>query len=71
MNLKKTLFMVLVAVVSILGITSVNALTINDDGKYTLILTSSEENVTIDGENQKIIKFNVTEGETTVKAIVK
>lgn len=55
MNLKKTLFMVLVAVVSILGITSVNALTINDDGKYTLILTSSEENVTIDGENQKII----------------
>ena len=31
MNLKKTLFMVLVAVVSILGITSVNALTINDD----------------------------------------
>ena len=55
MNLKKTLFMVLIAVVSILGITSVNALTINDDGKYTLILTSSEENVTIDGENQKII----------------
>ena len=67
MNLKKTLFMVLVAVVSILGITSVNALTINDDGKYTLILTSSEENATIDGENQKIIKFNVAEGETTVK----
>ena len=67
MNLKKTLFMVLVAVVSILGITSVNALTINDDGKYTLILTSSEENATIDGENQKIIKFNVADGETTVK----
>ena len=67
MNLKKTLFMVLVAVVSILGITSVKALTINDDGKYTLILTSSEENATIDGENQKIIKFNVAEGETTVK----
>ena len=71
MNLKKTLFMVLIAVLSIFGITSVNALTINDNGKYTLILTSSEENVTIDGENQKIIKFNVTEGETTVKAIVK
>ena len=67
MNLKKTLFMVLIAVLSIFGITSVNALTINDNGKYTLILTSSEENVTIDGENQKIIKFNVTEGETTVK----
>ena len=67
MNLKKTLFMVLVAVLSIFEITSVNALTINDNGKYTLILTSSEENVTIDGENQKIIKFNVAEGETTVK----
>ena len=67
MNLKKTLFMVLIAVLSIFGITSVNALTINDNGKYTLILTSSEENVTIDGENQKIIKFNVAEGETTVK----
>ena len=67
MNLKKTLFMVLIAVLSILGITSVNALTINDNGKYTLILTSSEENVSIDGENQKIIKFNVAEGETTVK----
>lgn len=67
MNLKKTLFMVLIAVLSIFGITSVNALTINDNGKYTLILTSSEENVTIDGENQKIIKFDVTEGETTVK----
>ena len=67
MNLKKTLFMVLIAVLSIFGITSVNALTINDNGKYTLILTSSEENITIDGGNQKIIKFNVTEGETTIK----
>lgn len=35
MNLKKTLFMVLIAVLSIFGITSVNALTINDNGKYT------------------------------------
>ncbi len=67
MNLKKTLFMMLIAVVTILGISSVNALTISDDGKYILILTSSDENVSIDGENQKIIKFNVAEGETTVK----
>ena len=37
MNLKKTLFMVLIAVLSIFGITSVNALTINDNGKYTRI----------------------------------
>ena len=67
MNLKKILFMMLIAVVSILGITSVNALTISDDGKYTLILTSTAENASIDGKEYKIIKFNVTEGETTVK----
>ena len=67
MNLKKILFMMLIAVVSILGITSVNALTISDDGKYTLILTSTAENASIDGDEYKIIKFNVTEGETTVK----
>ena len=59
--------MMLIAVVSILGITSVNALTISDDGKYTLILTSTAENASINGEEYKIIKFNVTEGETTVK----
>lgn len=67
MNLKKILFVMLITMVSILGITSVNALTISDDGKYTLILTSSEENASIDGEDYKIIKFNVVEGETTVK----
>ena len=67
MNLKKTLFMMLIAVVSVLGITTVDALTISDDGKYTLILTSTAENASIDGKDQKIIKFNVAEGETTVK----
>ena len=45
----------------------VNAVTISDDGKYTLILTSNEENFSIDGETKKVIKFNVAEGETTVK----
>ncbi len=67
MKIKKTLFMMLIAVTATLGITTVNAATINDDGKYTLILTSTEENVTIDGKEQKIISFNVAEGETTVK----
>lgn len=59
--------MMLIAVIATLGITTVNAATINDDGKYTLILTSTEENVTIDGKEQKVIRFNVAEGETTVK----
>ena len=67
MNLKKTLFMMLIAVVSVLGITTVDALTISDDGKYTLILTSTAENASIDGKEQKVIRFNVAEGETTVK----
>ena len=67
MKLKKTLFMMLIAVFSILGITTVNAATIADDGKYTLILTSSEEDVSINGKSEKVIRFNVAEGETTVK----
>ena len=68
MKIKKTLFMMLIAVIATLGITNVNAATISDDGKYTLILTSrGVEDVSIDGKSEKIIKFNVAEGETTVK----
>ena len=67
MNLKKKLFMMLITLIATLGITIVNAATISDDGKYTLILTSNEEYVSIDGKSEKIIKFNVAEGETTVK----
>lgn len=65
--MKKTLFMMLIAVIATLGITTVNAATISDDGKYTLILTSTAENASIDGKEQKVIRFNVAEGETTVK----
>ena len=67
MKLKKKLFMMLIAVIATLEITTVNAATISDDGKYTLILTSTEENASIDGKEQKVIRFNVAEGETTVK----
>ena len=67
MKIKKTLFMMLIAVAATLGITTVDAATISDDGKYTLILTSTAENASIDGKEQKIIRFNVAEGETTVK----
>ena len=65
--MKKTLFMMLIAVIATLGITTVNALTISDDGKYTLILTSTAENASIDGKEQKVIRFNIAEEETTVK----
>ena len=67
MKIKKILFMMLIAVIATLGITTVDAATISDDGKYTLILTSTAENASIDGKEQKIIRFNVAEGETTVK----
>lgn len=43
----------------------VNAMTISDDGKYALVLNIDEGE--IDGEYSKIIKFNVEDGETTVK----
>ena len=45
----------------------VNAVTISDKGKYTLMLGADEMDPTIDGEYFKVIKFNVAEGETTVK----
>ena len=70
MKIKKSLIFLAIILASIcLFIFSnrVNAATISDDGKYTLILTSTEENASIDSKDQKIIKFNVTEGETTVK----
>ena len=67
MKIKKILFMMLIAVIATLGITKVDAATISDDGKYTLILTSTAENASIDGKEQKVIRFNVAEGETTVK----
>ena len=70
MKIKKSLIFLAIILASIclfIFLNRVNAATISDDGKYTLILTSTEENASIDGKDQKIIKFNVTEGETTVK----
>lgn len=64
----KTVFlMLLVTIFSISGIMTVNAATISDDGEYTLVLTTNGSlGGEIDGENAKIIKFNVAEGETAV-----
>lgn len=48
----------------------VNAASISDDGEYTLILGLSTDDFysgDIDGESLKLIRFNVAEGETTVK----
>ena len=69
MRLKKILFMMLVAVISIFGITSVNAATISEDGKYSLLLTSDSDewDGCFDGEYSELIRFNIADGETTVK----
>lgn len=67
-KLKGALIMLLVAVFSISGIICVNAATIKDDGKYSLVLQCNGMSFegTIDGETSKIIKFDVADGEDTV-----
>lgn len=67
MKFKKILLFLFITVISFCGVISANALTISDDGKYTLILTSSDGDVSIDGASEKVIRFNVNEDETTVK----
>ncbi|WP_294771756.1 InlB B-repeat-containing protein [uncultured Eubacterium sp.] len=65
-KLKGALIMLLVAVFSISGIICVNAATIKDDGKYSLVLQCIDMFGTIDGETSKIIKFDVADGEDSV-----
>ncbi len=69
MKIKNTLFMMLIAVIGILGFNTVNAATISENGKYSLVLTIDglEDGVIDDGEYAKLIRFNVENGETTVK----
>lgn len=68
MKLKAAFLMLLVTIFSISGITTVNAATINNDGKYTLILTCGKGGMDgkVDGDYSKMIKFDVADGETTV-----
>jgi len=69
MKLKAAFLMLLVTIFSISGITTVNAATINNDGKYTLILTCGKGGMDgkVDGDYSKMIKFDVADGETIVK----
>ena len=68
MKLKSSLLLLLVAIFSISGIITVNAATVKDDGKYTLILTCGLNgmNGKVDGDYSKMIKFDVADGDTTV-----
>ena len=68
MKTKNILFAVFIAIVGILGFTNVNAGTISENGKYSLLLTTNDEGGSIeDGEFAKLIRFDVDNGETTVK----
>ena len=68
MKLKRVLLMLLVTVLSVSGIVTANAVTVKDDGKYTLILTCGLNGMDgkVDGDYAKIIKFDAADGDTTV-----
>ena len=70
MKIKKSLiFLAIIFAVICLFIFSnrVNAATISDDGEYSLVLIVNDDNAGIDGEYAKLVRFNIAEGETTVK----
>lgn len=67
-KLQSALLLLLVAIFSISGIMTVNAATVKDNGKYTLILTCGLNGMDgkVDGDYSKMIKFDVADGDTTV-----
>ena len=70
MKIKKSLIFLAIILVSICLFSfsnRVNAATISDDGKYSLLLTVNDYDAGFDGEYAKLVRFNVTEGEKTVK----
>ncbi len=70
MNTKKILIAILVCLLSFILFSfavKVNAATISEDGKYSLLLTANEDEGCFDGEYAKLVRFNIEEGETTVK----
>ena len=68
MKLKRVLLMLLVTVLSVSGIVTANAVTVKDDGKYTLLLTCGLNGMDgkVDGDYAKIIRFDAADGDTTV-----
>ena len=72
-NFKKTLRIISMLLIAIMigmsGMISASAATITNNGQYSLILYSDPDgwNPNFEGEYSKMVKFNVEEGETTVK----
>ena len=70
MKIKKSLIfltIILAGICLFIFSSKVNAATISDDGKYSLVLTANEFDGCFDGEYSKLVRFNIAEGETTVK----
>lgn len=70
MKIKKSLIfltIILAGICLFIFSNKVNAATISDDGKYSLVLTANEDEGCFDGEYVKLVRFNIAEGETTVK----
>ena len=70
MKIKKSLIfltIILAGICLFIFSNKVNAATISDDGKYSLVLTANEDEGCFDGEYTKLVRFNIEEGETTVK----
>lgn len=70
MKIKKSFIFlsIILAVLCLFGFSNrVNAATISDDGKYSLLLVVFDDDASIDGEYAKLVRFNIAEGETTVK----
>ena len=70
MKIKKSLIFLVIVLANIFLFSfsnKVNAATISGDGKYSLVLTANEDEGCFDGEYVKLVRFNIAEGETTVK----
>lgn len=70
MKIKKSLIfltIILAGICLFIFSNKVNAATISGDGKYSLVLTANEDEGCFDGEYVKLVRFNIAEGETTVK----
>ena len=68
-KLRSVFLLLLVTVFSLSGMVTANAATIGETGEYALVLQtpSDEWEGCFDGEYATIVRFNVAQGETTVK----
>ena len=71
MKIKKSLISLTIILASICLFSfsnTANAATISNDGKYSLVLSvGNDDDASFDGEYAKLVRFNIAEGETTVK----